>query len=119
VGVGVKYVAAPVSVKLAPQIVIGATHRGDGNKQTIVVPLTIAVQAAPQIAVFLDSGISGPTDKFGDNYAVPVGIGASYLAMPALDVGLEFMAPRILTGEKGDKAFDARMLMVFASWRSQ
>ena len=132
VGVAVKYVAAPVSVKLTPQVYIGVNKRADvttggggftittpGNKEIISVPLQVAFQAIPQVAIFLESGISGRLSHFGDNYFVPVGLGASCLAMHALDVGLEFMAPAILTGMKGDNAFDVRYLMVFASWRSQ
>ena len=119
VGIGFKYVAAPVSVKLTPQIGIGVNKRSEGNKEQLAVPLQIAVQAVPQIAVFLDSGIFGPTSHFGDFYTVPVGIGASYLAMHGLDVGIEFMLPVVVTGVSGNKAFDNRYLMLFASWRSQ
>jgi hypothetical protein len=121
VGVGAKYVAAPVSVKLTPQIGIGVNKRtADNNKEQLAVPLQIAVQAAPQIAAFLDSGIYGPTSHFGDFYTLPVGIGASYLAMHGLDVGLEFMLPMVAKGSKiGGGAADERMLTIFASWRSQ
>ena len=121
VGVGVKYVAAPVSVRLNPQIGIGVNKRtADNNKEQLAVPLQIAVQATPQIAAFLDSGIFGPTSHFGDFYTLPVGIGASYLAMHGLDVGLEFMLPMVAKGSKiGGGAADERMLTIFASWRSQ
>jgi len=119
VGVAFKYVAAPVSVKLVPQIGIGINKRSAGNKEQLAVPLQIAVQAAPQIAVFLDTGIFGPTSHFGDLYTVPIGIGASFLAMHGLDVGAEFMLPVVVTGISGNKAFDSRELMLFASWRSQ
>ena len=119
VGVGVKYIAAPVSVKLAPQIGIGVNKRSAlDNKEFVSVPLQIAVQAAPQIAAFLDSGIFGPTSHFGDNYVVPLGIGVDFLAMHGLDVGAEFMLTRLVTGEKGDKALDARTLMIYGAWRS-
>ncbi len=121
VGVGAKYVAAPVSVKLTPQIGIGINKRtADNNKEQLAVPLQIAVQAAPQIAAFLDSGIYGPISHFGDFYTLPVGIGASYLAMHGLDVGLEFMLPMVAKGSVyGGGAADERMLTIFASWRSQ
>jgi hypothetical protein len=118
VGVAVKYVAAPVSVKLVPQIGIGLTKRSAGNKEQLAVPLQIAVQAAAPIAVFLDSGIFGPTSHFGDLYTVPIGIGASFLAMHGLDVGAEFMLPVVVTGISGNKAMDSRLLMIYAAWRS-
>jgi hypothetical protein len=118
----VKYVAAPVSVRLNPQIGIGVNKRtADNNKEQLAVPLQIAVQATPQIAAFLDSGIFGPTSHFGDFYTLPVGIGASFLAMHGLDVGLEFMFPMLVRGDnlKAMGATDVRTLMLFASWRSQ
>jgi hypothetical protein len=121
VGVGLKYVAAPVSVKLTPQVGIGVNKRSDlGNKEFISVPLQIAVQAAPQIAVFLDSGLFGPTPHFGDLYVVPIGIGASFLAMHGLDVGAEFMLDAVAKGSAvGGGSADRRTAMIFASWRSQ
>jgi hypothetical protein len=122
VGVAVKYVAAPVSVKLVPQVSIGLNKRSQENKENLVVPLQIAVQAAQPIAVFLDTGIGGKFSHFSDNYAVPVGIGASYLAMHGLDVGLEFLLPMALAPSavpSDHKGFNSRTLMLFASWRSQ
>jgi hypothetical protein len=155
VGVGFKYVAAPVSVRLSPQIGIGLNKRSgssstvnlgggsttntlpgggtvttttsstetttvSGNKEVISIPLQIAFQAAPQIAVFLDSGLFGPTSHFGDEYLVPIGIGASFLAMHGLDVGAEFMLDAVAKGSAiGGGAADMRTLMLFASWRSQ
>ena len=123
VGVAAKYVAGPVSVKLVPQVSIGLNKRSEGIKENLVVPLQIAVQAAPPIAVFLDSGIGGTIKDFGKNYMVPLGIGASYLAMHGLDVGLEFMFPALVRGDNikavMGNAVDSRTLMLFASWRSQ
>ena len=123
VGVAVKYVAAPVSVRLVPQYSIGVNKRGgaDENKDYLYAPLQIAVQAVPQVAVFLDSGMGAKTKDFGKNYAVPLGIGGSFLAMHGLDVGLEFMFPMLVRGDnlKAMGATDVRTLMLFASWRSQ
>ena len=65
-GVGFKYVAAPISITVSPQIAIGANKRSEGNKEMLAVPLTVAFQATPELAVFLDSGIGGPTEHFGD-----------------------------------------------------
>jgi hypothetical protein len=122
VGVAAKYVAGPVSVKLVPQVSIGLNKRSEENKEKLVVPLQIAVQAAQPIAVFLDTGIGGEFSHFSDRYAVPVGIGASYLAMHGLDAGLEFYLPMALAPSavpSDVKGFNNRALMLFASWRSQ
>lgn len=116
VGVNFKYVAGPIAIKAAPQLYIGANKR-DGNKESIFVPVQLAFQATPELAAFVDTGVAGMLDGFGDGYVVPVGVGASFAVMPTLDVGAEFMAPAVLTGMKGDNAFDSRMLAVFAQWR--
>jgi|GEM_PF-6202747 len=52
-------------------------------------------------------------------YTVPVGVGGAFAVMPELGVGLEFLLPGVLTGAAGDKAFDARYLGVFASYRTK
>lgn len=118
VGVNFKYASGPIAIKAAPQVMLGLNKRDKGNiKQTIGLPVQLAFQATPELAAFVDTGIYGPTEKFGDFYSVPVGIGASFAAMPNLDVGAEFMLPAMLTGMEGDKAFDSRMLAVFAAWR--
>ena len=118
VGVNFKYATGQLAIKAAPQVMIGLNKRDAGNiKQVINVPVQVAFQATPELAAFLDTGIAGPTDGFGDGYVVPVGVGASFAAMPNLDVGGEFILPAILTGMSGDKAFDSRMLALFAAWR--
>jgi len=116
-GVNFKYLAGPLAIKAAPMISIGATKRDEGNKEYIMVPVQIAFQATPELAAFVDTGISGPTDGFGDNWVLPVGIGASFAAMPNLDIGGEFMLPSVATGAEGNEAFDSRMLTVFAAYR--
>ena len=119
VGVGFKYVVAPVSIKAVPMIGIGITKRSaNGNKEYLSVPVQAAFQATPQLAAFLDTGIFAPTSHFGDNYVVPIGIGASFLIQHGLDVGAEFMLPLFVTGVSGNNAFDSRNLMVFAAYRT-
>jgi hypothetical protein len=119
VGVGLKYVAAPFSIKVTPQIGIGINKRDEpaGNKEFIEVPLQVAFQATPKLAIFLDSGINGQTSAFRITYLVPVGIGAVFAALPNLDVGAEFMLPHAMSGMKGDNTTDIRSFAVFASYR--
>lgn len=118
VGVAFKYNANPIAIKIAPQISIGATKRDEGNKELLAVPVQIAFQASPELAAYLSTGIFGPTSKFADSFYMPVGVGASFAAMPNLDVGGEFVLPMIYTAWSGDKSFDARTLTVFASYRT-
>ena len=121
VGVGFKYVSAPISIKVAPQIGIGANKRSEGNKEVLSVPVQIAFQATPQLAAFLDTGIFGSTDHFSDVYGVPVGIGASFLVQHGLDVGAEFMLRQALAGStvlSDMKGVNDRTLTVFAAYRT-
>jgi hypothetical protein len=118
-GVAFKYISAPVSVYAAPMVYIGLNKRDAGNsKQLIAVPVQVAFQAAPNAAIFLDTGIYGPTEHFGDLYTVPVGVGANILVQHGLDVGAEFMLPMVVSGISGNKAFDSRSLIVYAAWRN-
>ena len=124
VGVNFKYASGPVSVRATPVIGIGVNKRSaDNNKEDLSVPVQIAFQAAPVLAVFVDSGINGPTKDFGKLYNVPVGIGASFAVQPGLDVGAEFLLPMIVRGsfykDLGIGAADERYLGVFATYRTK
>lgn len=120
VGVNFKYVAGQLAIKAAPQMIIGATKRDGGNKESIALPVQVAFQATPELALFLDSGLYAPTEKLADNITVPVGIGASFAVMPNVDVGAEFLLPLVVApkGTPDDfKGFNMRMLGVFAQYR--
>jgi hypothetical protein len=117
IGVNFKYATGPVAIKAAPQLGIGVTKRDQGNKEDIFVPVQVAFQATPELAAFLDAGITGPTSHFGDLWSAFVGVGASFAVLPNLDVGGEFMLPSVATGASGNKAFDGRLLGVFAQYR--
>ena len=84
------------------------------------VPLQFAFQPAPEIAVFLDSGIFAPVSHFGDDYVVPVGIGGDFLATHGLDVGIEFMLRSALAGSSihsEEKGINDRTLMLYVAFR--
>ncbi len=118
VGVSLRYVAAPLTVTVTPIFGIGLNKRDENNKEMISVPVQVAFQATPELNVFLDSGIISPTKDFGDNYVVPVGIGAGYAVQPGLTVGAEFMLTSVVTGKPNNEAMDGRHLMLFASYRT-
>ena len=120
VGVGAKYVNAIFSVKAAPRLGIGVNRRSDGNGQeSIGMPVQLALQAAPQIAVFLDTGVFGPANQFGSDYTIPVGVGADLLPKHGFDVGAEFMFPALGRGSAvTGRATDSRTLMLYAVWRN-
>ena len=119
VGASVKYTISPVSIRATPQVAISVNKRGPENKESIAFPVQIAVQAAPQIAAFLDTGLGGPVDHFGDFYIVPIGIGANVLVTHGIDVGAEFMLPMVAKGSAySGGAADARDVMIYAAFRS-
>jgi hypothetical protein len=119
-GIGFKYTAGAIAIKAAPQIGIAANKRDEQlYKEYVSVPVHVAFQATPELAIFVDTGIFGATKEFSKNYVVPAGLGAAFAVMPTLDVGAEFMLPALLTGVEGDKAFDMRTFMLFASYRTK
>jgi hypothetical protein len=120
VGVGVKYVNAIFSAKTTPRLGIGVNRRSTGNEQEAVgVPVQLALQAAPRIAAFVDTGIFGPTSQFSGKYTIPVGVGADFLLGHSFDAGAEFMFPALGRGSAvAGKAIDSRTIMLYAVWRS-
>jgi len=118
-GIGFKYSGGPVAIKAAPQIGIAVNKRDEQAKEFIAVPVQVALQATHELAVLLDTGFFGPRDDFSQEYAVPVGVGPAFAVMPILDVGAEFMLPLLLTGNKDNKAFDTRTLMIYAALRTK
>jgi hypothetical protein len=120
VGVGVKYVNAVFSAKATPRLGIGVNRRSSGNEQEAIgVPVQLALQAAPRIAAFVDTGVFGPTNQFSGKYTVPVGVGADFLLRHGFDVGAEFMFPALGRGSAvTGRSTDARTLMLYAVWRS-
>jgi hypothetical protein len=118
-GVGFKYIGGPVAIKAAPQIGIAVNKRDEQLKEFLSVPVQVALQATPELAVFLNTGVFGPRSNFSRTYAVPVGVGAAFAVMPILDVGAEFMLPLVLTGNEDNKALDTRTLMLYAALRTK
>jgi hypothetical protein len=120
VGAGVKYVNAIFSVKATPRLGVGVNRRNSGNEQEAIgVPVQLALQAAPRIAAFVDTGIFGPTNQFSGKYTIPVGVGADFLLRHGFDVGAEFMFRSLGQGSAvTGKATDSRTLMLYAVWRN-
>ncbi len=100
--VGVKglYTAGALGIGFAPSIGIGLNKRDEGNtKQFIWVPVDVSYHVAEPFAIGIGTGIRGPSEKFGDNFTVPVGITAEYEVTPAVDVGLAFSLDRVTGGK--------------------
>ena len=123
-GVSGEYLAMPdLGIFFDPFIAFGITEReGDptamttGNTEFINVPVWAAYQVTPELAPWVRTGISGKLDGFGDNYAVPLAIGALYSLGQQMDVGAEFVAPAVVNGADLG-AFDLKELQLFFNYR--
>jgi hypothetical protein len=80
-----------IAVAFDPFVAIGVTKRDEGNfKQLINVPVYLWFHANPKLAAYAATGITGPTDHFGDLYVIPVGIGATYMVNDKISAGGDF-----------------------------
>jgi hypothetical protein len=85
-GFSAKIMAGKVAIEVSPLVYAGFVKRDD-VKDFVDAPVSIQLQLNNQTAVSLDSGIAGPLSKFGDSYAVPVGLSALFAASEKLDFG--------------------------------
>ena len=85
-----------VAVRVEPKLYVGVVGRDDVRKETLFLPGEIQVQLNNQTNVFLRSGVEGPLDGFGDAFAVPVGLGATFAINNRLDIGAEFRFTNLL-----------------------
>jgi len=103
-----------IAIVFDPSILIGATKRDEGNiKQLINVPVYLWFKANEKIGAYVASGITGPTDHFGDLYAIPVGLGANFSVNEKLTVGADFWFTNL--AGKGSSA-DGRALAIRAAY---
>jgi hypothetical protein len=65
-------------------------------------------------ALFLESGLFGPTKNFGDAWSMPLGVGINYLLQHSVDIGAEFKFTSFL----GNGSTDDRLILVYVSVRN-
>jgi len=106
-GLLARIAAGSIAVVLDPRLYVGVIQR-DTMKETLYLPVQIQLQANGQTNVYVESGISGPLDHFGDFYTVPVGLGATFAVNNRLDFGAEFLFLNL--AGKGSSA-DYRMVI--------
>jgi hypothetical protein len=90
----------------------------DTREQFVNIPVWVQFQVNTQTVAFVSTGMYGPLSDFGDNYLIPLGVGATMAANNRIDFGAEFQLP-MLAGNRPDgiDAFDARQLIVRAALR--
>jgi hypothetical protein len=100
-----------------PNIKVGLTERDAGNKEVLSVPVSVMFAATPKVHAGLQTGITGPLDGFGDAFAVPVSLGAMFMATPNIMAGASFNLFRV-AGFEGPGAADIRGISIFAMWHN-
>jgi hypothetical protein len=113
-GVLGKYTSGKFAVAFDPSIHFGLSHRDMGNKEFLSIPVSLQFQFAPNLAGFVNTGLFGPFDGFGDSYSIPVGLGALFNVNPMVDLGGAFTFENLLG--KNNSA-DYRALFLFANIR--
>ncbi len=89
--------AGKVQVNVDPTLYVGIAGRTADNvgdaaqKEQLEVPVVLTYQLQPQTALFVRTGMTGPLSGFGNDFEVPIGIGATLAANNRLDFGLEFL----------------------------
>jgi hypothetical protein len=119
VGVRGAYHAGKIMIGFAPNVGIGITKRdGIGGKELLSVPVDVSFMVNPKIGVGVQTGIQAPFDEFGDNWNLPVSLGAMFMATPNITAGASFNLFSVASGRDGNEAFDNRGLTVFAAYHN-
>jgi hypothetical protein len=117
IGPAINWVIAGNAALLAyPGLIVGVTERDTGNKEGLEAPVYLYVRAGEKLAPYLITGLAAtPFDGFGDNYAIPVGVGAIYGINTMFDVGAAFQFNRLVAGAAG--GVDSRSLFAYLNVR--
>jgi hypothetical protein len=75
-----------------------------GNKEVLDIPVWVWFMASAKLGVYAHTGIFGALDGFGDSYAIPLGLGASFALNEKMSVGGDFHFLN-LAGEGGSADF--------------
>ena len=107
-----------------PFISFGLNDRSgaNGNKEVLALPVRAGFMATPQLNVGASIGLIGPLDGFGDNVAVPLGVGATFAVSNMVDVRAQFTLTDLAGNSAGRRApragaVDGRAISVGAAYR--
>lgn len=76
-----------VALVYDPSVYIGVNRRKLGNGDELHVPIWFYFQPTPVIAPFVGTGVDGPLDGFGDNFAIPLEGGVLFTVAPGINIG--------------------------------
>lgn len=122
-----------IAVEFSPSLFLGITQRDidmttgrGGNREVVNLPLAVMYMVLPDLALGLQSGLTGIVDPpgslgFGDTYSVPVALGAMYYVSPQLMIGGAFSFDRVAggapPGTSGPSASKLRSLDLLVGYR--
>ncbi|HXN54882.1 MAG TPA: hypothetical protein VN874_01340 [Myxococcales bacterium] len=130
VGFDTRFGRGPIALRIDPRVQIGLNERNPpplglgssvavANRDALEVPVTLQLQAMPNLALWVGSGVFGQLNplvgSFSDSYAIPLSFGAAYTSGD-VDVGAQFAFPYV-RGPVGLSGTDIRVGEVFASFR--
>jgi hypothetical protein len=117
VGVRGRKMMGKLAIHFAPNVGIQVTERADEGNETLSVPVDVHFMVSPKLGVGVQTGIQGEFSSFGDNFRIPVSLGAMFQVTPAIMAGASFNLHRV-AGFDGPGAADLRSLTVFLGWHN-
>jgi hypothetical protein len=76
-----------------PSLYFGINHRDQGNGDGLNLPFWFYFQATNIVVPFVGSGLRGPLQKFGDNYAIPLEGGVLFTVGHGDHIGVDLEFP--------------------------
>jgi hypothetical protein len=120
IGLDVRFDSLPVALRFSPRLAIGLNQRDAGNREELLLPVSLELQATPNVALAVGSGLIGQLDpvigSFADTILVPLTFTALY-GTPRYDLGASFGFSN-LRGFGNVGATDARFGQLFVSFRA-
>jgi hypothetical protein len=105
-GVIGRWQSGPLAIEFAPNVLLGVTERDTGGiKEILDIPVTALYPVAPKLALALQTGFVLPIETIGDDYSIPLSVGAHYDVNDSLTVNLAFSFPRLIAGTAGGADF--------------
>jgi len=114
--------SSKLAVDFAPSLFAGLTEREPatgmmmttdvGNKEVFVLPATVLYTVMPRLTALLQTGVVIPFENTGDQYFVPLSIGASYAIDKQIMVEGAFSLQHLLGGDALLTGADARSFTI-------
>lgn len=109
-GVAARWHRGKLALDLTPNLWLGLSERGAGNRDRLNLPVGVMYEVAPRVAVGLQTGLAAPIEDLVDDFAVPFSVGAELLASDQLFVELAYSLPALIDNKDATGAFDLRTL---------